>query len=63
MDGYLLLTLDTIQVSGGQRQSFALIRGDALVLRLLSARHVARAPALLQVVAATGDPGQLWVFG
>lgn len=63
MKGFLLLTLDAIQVSGGQCQSFALIRGDALVLGLLSARHVACAPALLQVVAATGHPGQLWLFG
>lgn len=48
------LTLDAVQVSGGQHLSLALVRGNALVLGLLSARHVARAPTLLQVVAAAG---------
>ena len=55
-----LLTLDAVEVGGGQRLSLALICRDALVLGLLSARHVACAPALLQIVAAAGGghPGQ-----
>lgn len=49
-----ILTLDAVQVSGGQRLSLALVSRDALVLGLLGTRHVARAPTLLQVVAAAG---------
>lgn len=48
------LTLDAVQVGRGQRLGLALVGGDALVLGLLGARHVARAAALLQVVAAAG---------
>lgn len=57
-----VLTLDAVQVSRGQRLSLALVSRDALVLGLLGARHVACAPALLQVVAAAGLPGQWYVF-
>lgn len=57
-----VLTLDAVQVSGGQRLSLALVSRDALVLGLLGTRHVARASALLQVVAAAGLPGQRCVF-
>lgn len=55
-----LLTLDAIEVGRGQCLSLALICRDALVLGLLSTRHVACAPALLQIVAAAGGghPGQ-----
>lgn len=58
------LTLDAVQVGGGQRLSLALVGGDALVLGLLGSRHVAGASALLQVVAAAGggDPGQWYEF-
>lgn len=48
------LTLDAVQVCGGQHLSLALVRGNALVLGLLGTRHVACASTLLQVVAATG---------
>lgn len=58
------LTLDAVQVSGGQRLSLALVCGDTLVLCLLGSRHVARTSALLQVVAAAGGghPAQRYVL-
>lgn len=55
-----VLTFDAVQVGRGQGLSLALVSRNTLVLGLLGTRHVARAPALLQVVAAAGggNPGQ-----